>query len=304
MIRYAQKKDKDELLQLCLTSMAMKEKPYLEYYFHNVFKDGDALISELDNKLISQIHVLNHVLKLKGKKLDVSYLSCISTHYDYRKRGIMRDLLEILIEDCSCNHLLTFMEATNPRLFERYGFEVVSERKRYTIYARELLKFSTNGVSEEIDPLEMVEIYRRFAKRFDCYYERDENYYIHLLAFAHFKGSHICVFRDENGEAKGYAFYDELDDGVEIKEIIYEDTKALCRMIKYAIGYNPFVSVEVSSAERLEKIFRMSIPRTRSAVLMRINNLKLFNKLYNTNVKNVKDIIDLLDKPVLIHEKC
>ena len=304
MIRYAREQDREELLQLCITSLAIKEKPYLEYYFNHLFEDGSALISELDNKLISQIHMQPHVLKLKGKRLEVSYLSGIATHYDYRKRGIMRDLMEIVIEDCANNHLLTFMEASNPRLFERYGFEVVSQRKRYTIYAKELIKYSSLGVSEEVNAKELVEMYRRFAKRFDCYYDRDEAYYEHLISFKEHKGSHICIYKDEAGNAKGYAFYDELDDGIEVKEIIYEDTKTLCRLLKYAIGYNPFISVEVSGAERLEKIFKMSIPRVRNAVLMRINNLKLYNKLYNCNVKNVKELLETLDKPVLIHEKC
>ena len=68
MIRYARKKDREALLDVCLTSMAMKEKTYLEYYFHHVFQDGSALISELDNKLISQIHMHTHVLKLKEKR--------------------------------------------------------------------------------------------------------------------------------------------------------------------------------------------------------------------------------------------
>ena len=78
MIRYGRKKDREELLNLCTTSMAMKEKAYLEYYFDNIYTDGSALISEFDNKLISQIHVNNHILKLKGKRLEISYLSAIS----------------------------------------------------------------------------------------------------------------------------------------------------------------------------------------------------------------------------------
>lgn len=304
MIRYARKKDREALLDVCLTSMAMKEKTYLEYYFHHVFQDGSALISELDNKLISQIHMHTHVLKLKEKRLEVSYLSGIATHYDYRKRGIMRDLMEIILEDCSNNHLLTFMEASNPRLFERYGFEVLNERKRYTIYAKEMLKYSNRGVSEEVLPEELVQVYRRFAKRFDCYYDRDENYYTHLLAYTKYSGMRLCVYRDEMDTIKGYALYMELDDGVEVKEIIYEDTKSLCRMLRYAIGYNPFIAVEVSSAERLEKVFKLSIPRSHNAVMVRMNNLKLFNKLYNSNIKNVKDLKEWLDKPILIHEKC
>lgn len=304
MIRYAKQKDKEELLALCLSSLPMKEKPYLEYYFDQMFKEGDALISEMDNKLISQIHLKEHVLTVKGKRLKVSYLFGIATHYDYRKRGIMRDLMEMIIDDCSCNHLLTFLEASNPRMFERFGFEVVSERKRYIVYAKELLKYNVQGVSETYQAKELSELYKAFAKHFDCYYERDEKYYQHYINMAKHKGSRICVYRDVNHQAKGYALFDELDDGIEIREIIYEDTKTLCRLLKYAIGYNPFISVEVSQAERLEKIFKLSVPRSYHSVMMRVNDTKLFNKLYNTNVKNAKDFIECLDKTVLINEKC
>ena len=43
MIRYARTKDRDALLEMCLTSMAMKEKPYLEYYFLGTGNGGEAL---------------------------------------------------------------------------------------------------------------------------------------------------------------------------------------------------------------------------------------------------------------------
>lgn len=303
MIRYASEKDCDELLKLCLISLPMKERPFLEFYFKQLFQEGNALISEMDNKLVSQIHIQKHILKLKEKRLEVSYLLGIATHYDYRKRGIMRDLMEMVIDDCSNNHLLTFMEASNPRLFERYGFEVISHRKRYTIYAKDLLKYSNQGVSEAVHPEELKELYRSFAAHFDCYYDRDEAYYREFMNFAKEKKSHICVYRDNEGIPRGYALYDELDEGIEVKEIIYEDRRSLCHLLKYAIGYNPFISVEVSQAERLEKIFKMSVPRSFHSVMVRINDLKLFNKLFNSNVKNTKEFIEQLDKAILIHEK-
>lgn len=303
MIRYANKKDKEELLQLCIKSLPMKEKHFLQYYFDNQFSSSKVLISELDNLLVSQIHIREHILNFHQKQLKVSYLFGITTHYDYRQRGIMRDLMEMVLEDCEKNDLLTFLKASNPKIFERYGFDIISQRKRYIVYAKELMKYSVHGISHEYDSKLLSKLYHQFAKVFDCYYERDETYYEHYINKAKQDGGKICIYRDPDGVIKGYALYYELDDGIEVKEIIYLDSKSLCCMLRYAIGYNPFISIEVSQAEHLEKIFKMSIPRNFPCVMARINNLKLFNKLFNSNCKSAKDIEKMLNKPILLNEE-
>lgn len=303
MIRFAQERDKEGLLELCIKSLPLKEKHFLEYYFTHQFQSSKTLISELDNLLVSQIHTREHVLHLHQKQLKVSYLFGITTHYDYRQRGIMRDLMEMALADSSKNYLLTFLEASNPKLFERYGFDIISIRKRYVVYAKELVKYSVKGVSHTCSEHDLASLYKQFANVFDCYYDRDEEYYYHYIKKAESDGGKICVYHDEEGGLKGYALYYELDDGIEIKEIIYMDSKSLCSMLRYAIGYNPFISIEVSQAEHLEKIFRMSIPRNFNCVMARINNLKLFNKLFNSNCKSAKDIEKMLSKPILINEK-
>ena len=303
MIRFASEKDKEALEELCVRSLPMKEKHFLKYYFETDFATSKVLISELDNLLVSQVHCREHTLCLLNKKVSVSYLFAIATHYDYRQRGIMRDLLTMQLEDCECNDLLTFLEASNPRLFERYGFDTISYRKRYVVYAKDLLHYSLQGVSEDLKIVDLVDLYKRYTKVFDCYYERDIQYYEHYIERLKQDNARVCMYRDNEGVAQGYCVYYELDDGVEVKEIIYVDKKSLCTMLKYAIGYTPFISIEVSQAEHLEKIFKMSIPRTFSAVMVRINNLKLFNKLFNCNVKRGKDLESLCHKPIVINEK-
>ncbi len=303
MIRFANQKDKEYLETLCVRSLPLKEKHFIEYYFANQFSSAKVLISELDNLLVSQVHCRDHVLSLLDKKISVSYLFGIATHYDYRQRGIMRDLLEKQMEDCERNDLLTFLEASNPKLFERYGFDTISYRKRYIVYAKDLIAYQTRGVEQRFEISELVDVFQRFSKVFDCYYVRDEEYYEHYVERVTMDGAHICVYRDEHNVIQGYAVYYELDDGIEVKEIIYMDKKSLCALLKHAIGYTPFISIEVSQAEHLEKIFKMSIPRTFSAVMVRINNLKLFNKLFNSNCKRGKDIEGLCRKPILLNEK-
>lgn len=303
MIRFAKQKDKEELLALCVNAQPMKEHAFLEYYFSHLFKEGKALLSEVDNKLISQLHTQEHVLCLQDKKIMVSYILGVATHYDYRKRGIMRDLMSMTLEDCSKNHLLTFIEAGNPRLFEKYGFETIAFRKRYVVYAKEMLPYTKTGVSNQCNAQELVRVYKQFYKLFDCYYDRDEEYYRHFIAMAQDSGAHLCVHRDTQGVVDGYALYYEKEDGVEIKEVIYMNANILLKMMKYAMGYTPYLSVEVSKGERLEKIFKLSIPRESTGVMVRINDFKLFNKLFNTQLRHTKDIHTILHKPVLINEK-
>ncbi|NBK96874.1 MAG: GNAT family N-acetyltransferase [Erysipelotrichia bacterium] len=303
MIRFAKEQDKDALLELCIKSLPLKEKHFLEYYFAHQFEGSNVLISELDHLLVSQIHKREHILCFHKKQLEVAYLFGITTHYDYRRRGIMRDLMDMVLSDCAKNYLITFLEASNPKLFERYGFDVISTRKRYVVYAKELVKYSTKGVTNEFNADDLAQVYRQFAKVFDCYYDRDESYYQHMIEKTKYDGGKICVYKDHEQKMKGYVLYYELDDGIEVKEILYQDSKSLCALLRYAIGYNPFISIEVSQAEHLEKIFKMSIPRSFPCVMARINNLKLFNKLFNTHCKSAKDMIKMLDKPILINEK-
>lgn len=303
MIRFASEKDSQELLDLCIQSFPMKDHTFLDYYFKHLFHKSRVLISELDNKLVSQIHINRHVLHYRDKLLSASYLSNISTHYDYRNRGVMRELMEMVLEDCSNNDLLTFISAVNPKMFEKYGFEVISKRKNYVIYARDMLKYNSKGVCEKYNVQDLVRVYKKFMTRFDCYYDRDASYYERYIEYVKESGGHICVYRDKYNEVCGYSLYYEYDDSIEIKEIVYLNSNALIKMIKYAMQYNTFISVEVSYGEKLEKLFKMSIPRSYNSVMVRINNIHLYNKLFNCTIKNAKELEKQLGRPVWLHEK-
>lgn len=303
MIRFARKKDAEALLKLSLATHPQKDKQFLEYYFSQFFDDGKALVYEEDHQLVSQIHKQEHILHYHGKLLKVSYLLGVSTHYEFSKHGMMKKLMEKMLEDCAHNHLLTFIEAENPKLYEPFGFETISFRKHYLLYAKELVKYKKEGVSEEVKIEELIDVYQRFASFFDCYYHRDVRYYYHLLEMVKQQEAHLCVYRNAQGIIEGYALYQEVEEGVEVKEIIYMDSKSMGAMLRYAIGYNPLICVEVSSAEKLEKIFPLTIPKVSSKVMARINDVNLYNKLFNSDVKSAKDIIAHLHKPVLINER-
>lgn len=301
MIEYVSKDDVEEILTLCINTHPLREKFFLEHYFHHLF-DGDySYVMREDNKIVSCMQMREHPLYFYGKVLLCSYVFGVATHIDYRQRGFMDHLMQYTLDVCNQNYLISFIEAYNPKLYKKYGFETISYRKKFHVGAKELLVNNVVGVSEVINASDMATLYRTFAKHFDCYYMRDEAYYRNYLAAIDEMGKVIAYY--ENQVLKGYCVYYEQEDMVEVKEIIYMDSLTLYKLLKYAIGYMPYIGVEVSNNEHVERLFKHAIARTSTCVMARVNNYALFEKLYGVKIKHVNEAFDLLKKPILINEK-
>ncbi|MDF9825220.1 putative acetyltransferase [Breznakia sp. PF5-3] len=303
MIEYGVEKDKDAILDLCVATHPAKEKEFLTYYFHNLYNEGKSLLIREDDKIISCMQLKEHVLQFHDKVLLCSYLFGISTHIDYRLRGFMDELMHYALDICNQNYLITFIEAYNPKLYKKYGFETVSYRKKFSIAIQDIKVNNLEGVTSNIDIKAMTRLYKEFATRFDCYYLRDEAYYKKYVETIQQNGGNVAMYRNHQGEVQGYCVYYEKDDLVEVKEIIYLDSITLMKLLKYAIKFMPYISLEVSNNEKIEKVFKKAVPRTSSCVMARINHYPLFEKLYDTKIKNVQDAFQVLKRPVLINEK-
>jgi predicted acetyltransferase len=303
MIEFALEKDIDELLELCIQTHPAKEQPFFEYYFHHCFQDGKSYCIREEDKLVSCMQMQEHALSFNNKVLLCSYIFGVATHVDYRMRGFMDRLMHYTLDVCNQNYLISFVEAYNPKLYKKYGFETVSYRKKFTIANQDLKVKNLDGVHEQINTAEMATLYNEFAKRFDCYYLRDEKYYDNYVETILQNGGRIAFYKNKNQETTGYCVFYEREDMVEIKEVIYLDSLSLTKLLKFAIKFMPYISLEVSNNERIEKIFKRAIPRTSSCVMARINNYSLFEKLYDTKIKNVEEAFEVLRKPVLINEK-
>lgn len=303
MIEKATLYDVDELLSLCSSTHPSRDRAFFEYYFNEEFHGANNYYIRVDQKIVASMLMKERVLKLNQRYLLCSYIFGVSTHADYRGRGYMNELMHYVLDRSSQNYLITFIEAYNPKIYKKYGFEVIANRKKYNIVASDLNVKYTSGVSESVSASDMAWLYREFATRFDCFYTRDEAYYEQYLKRIAYEQGKVAVCVDKSENLKGYCVYFEREDMVEIKEIIYLDSSTLSKLVKYAIGYMPFISVEVSNNEKLEKIFKQAVPRTHSNIMARINNYALFEKLYGMQVKKVSEGLHLQEKPILLNEK-
>lgn len=302
MIREARKEDKQDVYALWKLAYPSHSRNYLNFYFKNHFDKGTCILIELDNRIISSLQMNEHIMRIFGKKVNISYILGVSTLPDYRRRGHMKTLMESAIDEASHNHMVTLIKAFNPKLYEQFGFETLYYHKFYTIPKDQLQNVSTTHISYTADAEELVKVYQQFVSHFDGYYIRNIEYYSSLLNEMVINQKQMVVYRNRRGEVSGYLIYQFKKEGVHVEEAVYLESVVLTRMLKAALGKADEITVEVSNSEKLEKIFPMIIAKRQPAMMVRVNNLALFNNLYNTNAKNSKEAFSIMKKPLWCHE--
>lgn len=303
MIEEAGIQEKAEIYELWKSAYPTRSRNYFNFYFKHIFDDGTCIYLKQDGKIISSIQMNEHIMMLMGRKLEVSYLLGVATLPDYRRRGHMRHLMQAMLDEASHNHLLTLIEAFNPKLYEQFGFETIYSTKTYTINSHYFDKVNTKGISHTFSAMDLCELYEKYARHFDGCYVRDVAYYEVFLHKAVQEQGNICVYRNANHEITGYAVYTENSVEVKVQEIVYLESIALMKMLRYISEGYPDVNVTVSQGEKLEKLFPLTIPKKRAVTMVRINNYDLFNKLYNCKVRTPKEAFALTKKPLFNNEQ-
>ncbi len=302
MIKEAKAENKAEIMELLKSAYPTRSRAYLSFYFKHLFDEGKCLYLPQDNRIISSLQMQEHIVHFAGRKLECTYILGVATLPDYRRRGHMRYLMNTALDEISHNHLITFIEAFNPKLYEPFGFETVYDSKSYTINTQYFEKVNKKGVSHHVSATELSELYQKYSKHFDCAYARDVHYYELFLNRSVLDHGNICVYRDPNHELSGYAVYSENSVEVKINELVYLDSIALMKLLRYVSDGYPDVNVKVSQSEHLERLFPLTIPKKSGMTMARINNYELFNKLYNCHVKTAKEAFEILKRPIFLNE--
>ena len=303
MIRDALEKDKTAIYSLWQTSFSLKSSDYLNCFFNHVYPMGRTVINEIDNKVVSSIHMQEFKLNLNGTLLKATYLSQLSTHPDYRRSGYMQECLKNCLDECDNKTLFTFVEAHNPKFFEQFGFQEASVHRSYDLQAKYFEKVSTNGISDEFTAKELMQLYRSFTKHFDGYRLRDEHYYERMMKECLECGEKLIICRNNQGKPIGYARSVVRNGNVRVKECVYEGSVALCKLLKASLSHYPYLHLEVSEAEHFDKVFPLCVSRKRVFTMVRCNNIPLFNKVYNAKARTSHEAYFLGDKPKYMNER-
>lgn len=153
MFRFAEKKDKKSLSELWCKCFGDGED-FVMPFFDAFFKDDNVCIFENDGKAVSAVYALDCKIGFH----DATYFYAVATDESFRRRGLAKKEIEILIEN-GVNKgkeifLLTASSEKNRRYYESLGF-------RDFFFCKEQkfeLSDGKSQISESFDSKELLEL--------------------------------------------------------------------------------------------------------------------------------------------------
>ena len=283
-------------------SFTLEDPRYLEHFFRYIYKPEYFYVDMEGRDVAATICRIPHALMFNGRVLQASMLSHAGTLPDYRNEGRMQKMIEVAVDACSHTELITLVTPEYSESYRPFGFEPIYKRTSYLL-SREDAKTSSYGCSYEPSPLDMLKVFAAFIRRFNGYFARDVEYFVNLKREINARGGKIVAYYNEKNEIRGYATILINARDARIEECIYLDSVALYKLIAAAFQERAMVSVEVSGAENLSKLFPNAERKEFPVMLARLNEPKLFSRLFNKEVRTIQEAYAISGRPLYINEK-
>ena len=243
MIVFPKDSMKSDLERLWRTCFGDSQE-YVRYFFENRYVPENCLVfvDEAVQRPVAMLHLLNVSIAEDGGLVPSQYIYAACTRPDYRRRGIMRQLIETaqkLGEYRKLKYSLTV--PAEPRLFRyygRYGFEKCFKNRVVYMDRSDLLFLSRDAVNVQGSVREtMMTLSEVCAFRRDMLVDRDgfaiwDSPALRYAVSSHeHEGGHVVTL--SYGGDYGYAFCSEDGDTVTITELIVKEhfASTLLRMI-------------------------------------------------------------------------
>lgn len=302
MIREAKSTDKAAIYELWKSSFTIKNVDTMNCFFNHGMNKGKTILNEQDEKIVATVFMQDMNTMFQNKLLKSEFLSHVYIHPDYRKTNALDECMKSVLNECEKKALFTFVEATSFKFWENYGFQEATVHRYYELSERHFENVTSKGVYDNPEAHELKEVYEIFMKHFDGYKKRSLKDFEDMIEEARIVKDRLLIARNGN-RPMGYIRYVIENKHVKVKEILYLGSNAFLRLCKVALAHYDYILLELSEAEHIERIFPLVIPRKRVAIMVRCNNIPLFNKLYNAKVKTSKDAYALSKKPKFMNEK-
>ena len=301
MITKAEPKDKQQILALWKEAFASDDGGYTKFFFERYYRDENTFVLKEGNQVVASVIKTPHWMMLHGRMIQASMIVGAVTHPDHREKGHFHSLMNLVLDECAHQELVTVIQAYDPELYKEFGFDVVYRRKQLLIKRSDVPQMADHGITYRLDYKHLVKVYSQFTAKFDGMMVRDENYFRDLNFEVEAQGGKILSCYNSKGEITGYAVLYLINGVLTLQEIVYLDSRSLMKILNHCLQLRFEVVVEVSEAEQLEKLFKEAEVKHKGNLMVRINHKDLFQRLYGFKHQTVQQAMET-DKPLWYNE--
>ena len=303
MLDYGKRNDIEKIKEIWELSFPHDDFGYTDYFFNEEFDVNDNLVIRENDQIISVGSRKSSVIMLYDRPIMISMIFGVATLKEHQKNGHMKTIMEALIDHAENQELLTFIQAYDPKIYYQYGFTPIYYRVKYTLKKESNKMYSTANCVTAIKNIDLLKAYVAFVKRFTGFKVRDDNYYDKYVKAVKSQNG-IIVSYYNNGLIMGYATLIKKDSELYVEEIIYGSVKVMLSLLSYAFVLSDIVVLDVTVYEKIEQYFSFVKKEIYESTLVRINDIDLFNKIFQSNVLTIKQAFSIGDTPLYFNEDC
>lgn len=302
MIKKAEKGHTNIIKNMWSTCFPQEETSYTEFYFEHIYKPENTLVVVENSIVQSSCQRIPHEIMFNNRVLRTSMIVGVTTLPAYQHRGNMNKLMEVVMDEVNHQELITLVQAYDPTLYEKYGFEMMYYHKETTFTRNDVQKVSNEGCSYLIHSEDMLRLYASFVKRFNGFYIRDRAYFDRLKEEIKAQQGKIIAYYNAKQQLEGYATCLFHNNEVVFEECIYMNSIALTKLINLALQIKPIVKVNTSQVEDLRFLFPNVEVQDVGFTMARINDMELFNRLYQVQATSIAEAFASSGKPLFMNE--
>ena len=213
---------------------------FLDYYYSIKIKNNEIYVIEDDGEIVSMLHLNPYEMRIGDKLFQTHYIVAVATKENYRKRGLMRQLLNYALQVMTDRgEPFTFLMPADEAIYKPFGFEFVYKQRQNKVVGKCSCDEKLEMISATEKDCQMIaDFSNQMLQEYDVVTWRDSGYYeTLLLELASENGGILLAKRD--GEIEGifcYACTSEEDKHFVIREPIFQNEQDLQHAIYHLTG--------------------------------------------------------------------
>jgi predicted acetyltransferase len=254
-----------DLWKICFDDAA----DFVDMYFRLRYREEKNIVIQKDNRIIAALQMLPYPMTFCGTTIQTSYISGACTHPDYRRKGVMHELLlQAFARMYSGGALLSTLIPGQPQLIDYYGCKGYVSVFNYSKRVWKLAEISeaNENIRVEQSVKYRDDIYdyfnRKMSERLCCIQHTKADFRVVLADMLLLKGILFFAVRGEERKIEGIAFVMAEKETRHVNELFAESPEIENELLRQtAIQYKCNQLAVISPPGNMPETFPLGMAR-------------------------------------------
>ncbi|WP_252314696.1 enhanced intracellular survival protein Eis [Sinobaca sp. H24] len=264
-----------------------------------IIKPENTWVAVENKEIASKLTIFPSEIYIAGEVMKMGGISGVATWPEKRRSGLVRELLRAAMKDvkergCEVSLLYPFSFS----FYRKFGWELFADAKIWTLSSSQLpqpvpLEQGTIYRVTQKAAAVLQPIYEKWAVSYTGAVLRDKQWWEDMVLKR--KTGEIAVFKNEQGEDRGYIIYKIKNQKMEVKEFIWLDEETRTALWSFLAQHDSMITeVEIRPAVNDPSRFLLADSRItekrESYFMARIVDMTSFLQKYPLHLKEGEEL--------------